>query len=89
MDNKSCHRIDVKIDHQSDLYGEIAIQGPKAESIIIEELNLPVADLEFYSFSTYEYNGDQIIISRTGYTGEDGFEILCKQCHNAKKYGTH
>ena len=79
---------DVKIDHQSDLYGEIAIQGPKAESIIIEELNLPVADLEFYSFSTYEYNGDQIIISRTGYTGEDGFEIYASNATTQKIWDT-
>lgn len=66
---------DVKIDHLSEQYGEIAIQGPKAESVITEVLGLQVADLEFYCFSTYEYNGEQVIVSRTGYTGEDGFEI--------------
>lgn len=66
---------DVKIDHQSEHYGEIAIQGPKAESVVTEVLGLKVADLDFYCFSTYEYNGEQVIVSRTGYTGEDGFEI--------------
>lgn len=66
---------DVTIDHQSEQYGEIAIQGPNAESVVTEVLGLQVADLDFYCFSTYEYNGEQVIVSRTGYTGEDGFEI--------------
>lgn len=66
---------DVKIDHQSDFYGELAIQGPEAEAIITELLGIECADLAFYTFKETKYAGKDIIISRTGYTGEDGFEI--------------
>lgn len=40
-----------------------------------EVLGLPVADLGFYTFKELDVDGEDIIVSRTGYTGEDGFEI--------------
>ena len=61
----------VAIDNQSDHYGQLAMQGPEAERIMEEILNLPCSELTFYTFKTM---GD-VIVSRTGYTGEDGFEI--------------
>ena len=61
----------VAIDNQSDYYGQLAVQGPEAERIMEEILNLPCSELTFYTFKTM---GD-VIVSRTGYTGEDGFEI--------------
>ena len=61
----------VILDHQSDYYGQLAVQGPEAERIMEEILNLPCSELTFYTFKTM---GD-VIVSRTGYTGEDGFEI--------------
>lgn len=70
---------DVTIDHQSDYYGQIAVQGPEAEAVITKELGLEVADLVFYTFKKIDVEGETIIVSRTGYTGEDGFEI----------YGSH
>jgi len=65
----------VEIDHLSDKLGELAIQGPEAESVMEEVLKLPVKDIEFYNFKELKYDGNDIIVSRTGYTGEDGFEI--------------
>lgn len=62
---------DVKLENQSDSYGELAVQGPEAESVMEEVLGLPCKELTFYTFKTI---GD-VIVSRTGYTGEDGFEI--------------
>lgn len=70
---------DVKIEDQSPYYGELAVQGPEAEAAIEKLLGIPVADLAFYNFKTLPVNGEEIIVSRTGYTGEDGFEI----------YGSH
>ena len=61
----------VTLDNQSDYYGQLAVQGPEAELIMEEILNLPCSELTFYTFKTM---GD-VIVSRTGYTGEDGFEI--------------
>ena len=64
---------DVKVDNQSDVWGQIALQGPEAEKYAVETLGLaPAAGLGFY---TYYRTGD-MIVSRTGYTGEDGFEIV-------------
>lgn len=66
---------DVEIDHLSDSTGEIAVQGPTAESVITEVLGIECAGLAFYTFRELDYEGHHVIISRTGYTGEDGFEI--------------
>lgn len=66
---------DITLDHASDAWGEIALQGPKAESILTGTLNLPVANLVFYTCKELQYNGQPLIVSRTGYTGEDGFEL--------------
>lgn len=62
---------DVVIKHKSDAYGQLAIQGPEAEKTIEEVLGLACKDLKFYEVKCI---GD-VIISRTGYTGEDGFEV--------------
>ena len=62
---------DITLDHQSDQYGELAIQGPEAEQVMEQVLGIPCKELVFYTFKTI----DGIIVSRTGYTGEDGFEI--------------
>ena len=70
---------DVKIENQSPYYGEVAIQGPEAEATIEKLLGIPVQDIPFYNFKKFQVPGEEIIVSRTGYTGEDGFEI----------YGSH
>lgn len=62
---------DVTLDHQSDYYGELAVQGPNAEAVMEEVLGLPCKELTFYTFKKI----GNVIVSRTGYTGEDGFEI--------------
>ncbi|MGM9747579.1 MAG: glycine cleavage system aminomethyltransferase GcvT, partial [Candidatus Cryptobacteroides sp.] len=69
---------DVVIDNQSESWGEIALQGPEAEKFAVEVLGLPeVAPLEFYTYVETSWNGVRMIASRTGYTGEDGFEFYC------------
>ena len=62
---------DVTLENQSEQYGELAVQGPQAEAVMEEVLDIPCKELAFYTFKQI---GD-IIVSRTGYTGEDGFEI--------------
>ena len=66
---------DVTVDHQSDYYGQIAVQGPEGEKAVTEILGIECAELEFYTFKVVELEGEKVIVSRTGYTGEDGFEI--------------
>ena len=66
---------DVVLDNQSDVTGQLAIQGPDAERIVSELFKIEVAHLEFYTFEYAQADGETILVSRTGYTGEDGFEI--------------
>ena len=67
---------DCKLDNASDRIGQIAVQGPEAEKTIVEVLGYKEAlDLQFYTFCDVEYKGERLILSRTGYTGEDGFEL--------------
>lgn len=65
----------VKLENRSEDCGELAIQGPDAEKVMKEVLELDCSDLTFYTFKEMELNGEKILVSRTGYTGEDGFEI--------------
>lgn len=66
---------DVEIRHQSDAFGELAVQGPEAEKILREALGIDCSDLTFYTFKDISIDDVPSIVSRTGYTGEDGFEI--------------
>jgi aminomethyltransferase len=70
---------DVKIDNQSESFGEVAVQGPNAEHCIESILGIECHELEFYTFKEMQVGDEKILISRTGYTGEDGFEL----------YGSH
>ena len=66
---------DVNVENISDTTGEIAVQGPEAEAALENILDIPCKELAFYTFKELDYNGTPMIVSRTGYTGEDGFEI--------------
>lgn len=69
---------DVKIDNASAVWGQIAVQGPDAEKTVCEVLGITSAkELGFYTFCNDTFNGQRLIVSRTGYTGEDGFELYC------------
>ena len=63
----------------SDYYAQLAVQGPEAETVVEEVLGLSCKDLVFYTAKTIDVDNETIIISRTGYTGEDGFEIYGSQ----------
>src|SRR6185503_17340582 len=52
-----------------------ALQGPEALSILQQMTETPLADIKYYHFVTGRVDGVESIISRTGYTGEDGFEV--------------
>lgn len=72
---KNAEGFNIQIDYASDRYGQLAIQGPESEKVVETVLGIPCHELNFYEVKTV---GD-ILISRTGYTGEDGFEV----------YGSH
>lgn len=68
---------DVKVEDVSARYGQLAVQGPEAERVVEEVLGLACKELTFYTSKKVNIDGKEVIVSRTGYTGEDGFEIYC------------
>ena len=63
---------DIDLQNRSDYYGQIAVQGPESEYVVETVLGIPCKEMVFYTCNMIQ---DDVIISRTGYTGEDGFEI--------------
>lgn len=68
-------KADITLKNLSDSYAQLAIQGPKAESILQKLTKTDLSRIKFYWFCEGEVDGTHCIISRTGYTGEDGFEL--------------
>lgn len=67
---------DVTIQHVSEEFGELAVQGPESEALLTAEFGDVIKDISFFTFQELIYDDIPLIISRTGYTGEDGFEIF-------------
>src|SRR5690606_3360399 len=61
----------------------LALQGPEAAAVMAA-LVPGAADLGFMHYNSFEWQGARLMISRSGYTGEDGFEILCPPSHAAQ-----
>jgi aminomethyltransferase len=66
---------DAEVDFASDRYAQIAIQGPRALEILQQLTPTPLSDIKYYWFVGGAVSGVPARIARTGYTGEDGFEI--------------
>ncbi|MDQ3010239.1 MAG: glycine cleavage system aminomethyltransferase GcvT [Acidobacteriota bacterium] len=66
---------DAKVTNPSPEYTQLAIQGPKALEILQPMADVDLSAIKYYWFTTGHVDGVPAIIARTGYTGEDGFEI--------------
>jgi aminomethyltransferase len=67
-------------------YTQLALQGPKAAGILARLTKLPLADIKYYHFTSGEVNGVKCLVARTGYTGEDGFELYFSPEHSEKMW---
>lgn len=67
----------VVVDNISDEYGQLAVQGPKAKDIVQKLSEEDLLAIKRFRFVDAQVAGVQCIVSRTGYTGEDGFELYC------------
>jgi aminomethyltransferase len=67
---------DVSVVNASSRYALIALQGPKAEAILQRLTGIELPAIKYYWFATGEVSGVRVTVSRTGYTGEDGFEVF-------------
>lgn len=68
---------DCTVENHSDRWAQIAIQGPKAPGIVARLTDTDLDAIRYYCFAEGSVAGTDCIISRTGYTGEDGFELYC------------
>ena len=72
----------VKIENVSNEYGQIALQGPTAQTLLQQITEFDLDTIPFYRFrKNIDLSGICALVSRTGYTGEDGFEIYIKADH--------
>jgi aminomethyltransferase len=70
--------INVRLKDISAEVGLLAVQGPRAEEILQPLADTPLGEIRYYHFTVGKIAGAQCFISRTGYTGEDGFELYCR-----------
>ena len=70
---------DCEATNESDNFSEVALQGPYAQTLLQEITDFDLNEITFFTSRMINVNGATFLVSRTGYTGEDGFEI----------YGTH
>ncbi|MGV9768390.1 glycine cleavage system aminomethyltransferase GcvT [Microbacterium sp. NPDC003461] len=71
----------VAVEDMSDLHALLAVQGPAAQAILeatpgIAELDTPWGEQRYYAWASARFDGAPLLIARTGYTGEDGFELM-------------
>jgi len=66
---------DVNARDLTDQFGLLALQGPKSEEVLSSLVNFDLSELKPFRLLNEKVNGHEMIISRTGYTGEDGFEL--------------
>ena len=67
---------DVKAQNVSDKWAQLALQGPKAQEILQRLTDYPLGEIRFYRFApNVRVAGCDALVSRSGYTGEDGFEL--------------
>jgi aminomethyltransferase len=70
-------RGDVRVEDHSARWALIAVQGPKAAALMARLADPDPSDLPYYGFRETKLEGAPTLVSRTGYTGEDGFEVYC------------
>ena len=64
------------LENESDRFALLALQGPESVAILAPLTDLDLGALKYYRFAEGKVLGEAAMVSRTGYTGEDGFEIL-------------
>lgn len=69
-------KFDVEVLDRSPEFSQIAIQGPRSEVVLSESIGISLESMKRFHFMTVEWNGCDLIVARTGYTGENGYEVF-------------
>ncbi|GEQ02582.1 glycine cleavage system aminomethyltransferase GcvT [Staphylococcus ureilyticus] len=76
---KQSENFDAEVLNVSTDYGQLAIQGPNARDFVQKHVKQNISEMSPFEFlQDVEFFGKNVILSQSGYTGEDGFEIYCK-----------
>jgi aminomethyltransferase len=78
------NKFDAKLENAGPRYSQLAIQGPHAKDILQRLTPAALASVHYYHFTLGKVSGIDCLIARTGYTGEDGFEIYFAPEHSEK-----
>jgi aminomethyltransferase len=76
------NRFDVAVENAGPRYSQLAIQGPRATEILQKLTPASLDTIRYYHFAFGKVSGVDCLIARTGYTGEDGFEIYFAPAHS-------
>jgi aminomethyltransferase len=68
---------DVTVANESDATGQVALQGPRSLDVLQPLVDIDLSQIKYYWFAFGKFKGMPVMIARTGYTGEDGFEVYC------------
>jgi aminomethyltransferase len=78
--------VNVRLKNISDEVGLLAVQGPKSEELVAPLCSMDTSAIKYYHFETGQVAGVECFVSRTGYTGEDGFELYFRAKHADKMW---
>ena len=78
------HTLGAEVVNHSPDVAEVALQGPKAQAALQKITNFDLSSIKYFYFAEIEIAGVKCLVSRTGYTGEDGFEIYFKAIESEK-----
>jgi aminomethyltransferase len=67
----------VEVENVSARYAQLALQGPLAEKILQSLMALKLSEIKTFTFNFADVSSVRCLVARTGYTGEDGFELYC------------
>jgi aminomethyltransferase len=84
---RAVNRFDAEVVFASEKYAQIAIQGPKAEATLAKLTATDLPAIRYYWFVDGQVSGAAARIARTGYTGEDGFEIYVAPAEAERIWG--
>jgi aminomethyltransferase len=74
----AAHAGGADVKNESDAWAQLALQGPKAAELLQRLTKVNLSQLRSYRFGQGEVAGVACLVARTGYTGEDGFELFCR-----------
>ncbi|WP_242396221.1 glycine cleavage system aminomethyltransferase GcvT [Anaeromyxobacter oryzisoli] len=73
----AAHAGGADVRNESDAWAQLAVQGPRAAAVVQRLTKLDLSQLRTYRFGRGDVAGVACVVARTGYTGEDGFELFC------------